>query len=155
MNNTFRRVAALCGLRTSYYVTAALLAIAFLALIPTAYRTASPIYILFSLALLPPLMKAMFFSSEKSQKREPAMAYPLFCKKFHYNYITYQSMSASYLLLFVLLAAWHISYTLVTEVPDFIGRIPMLLGSISLLTRILSVLGYRLYFRFFPLRAMR
>jgi len=155
MNDTFRRVAAFCGLRLSYYTTASLLAIAFLALIPTAYLTPSPLYILLSLALLPSLVKALFFSSETAKKREPALAYPLFCKKFRYNAVAYRSMNISYLLLFILLAAWHISYTSCTGIPAIIRSLPALLGSISLLTRLLGIWGYRVYFRFFPLRAMR
>jgi len=155
MNDTFRKVAALCGLRLSYYTTAAFLTIAFLILVPTAYLTASPLYILLSLALLPSVVKALFFSSETQKKREPAMAYPLFCKKFHYNFIAYRSMSISYLLLFILLAAWHISYTSHTDIPAIIRTLPALIGSLSLLTRIFGVFGYRIYFRFFPLRAMR
>jgi len=155
MNNTFRKVASFCGLRLSYYTTAALLAITFLVLIPTAYISASPLYILLSLAILPSAVKAMFFSSEKYKKKEYALAYPLFCKKYHYTFITYQSMQISHLLLFVLFAAWHISYASQTDAPAFIQSLPLLLGSSSLLTRIFATVGYWLYFRLFPIRAMR
>ena len=155
MNDTFRKVASLCGLRLSYYVTAALLTIAFLCLIPTAYRTASPLYILLSLAVLPSVVKAMFFSNKTAKKKEHALAYPLFCKKYHYDYFTYQSISVSYLLLFILFAAWHISYLSQADIPALLRNLPLLLGSSSLVIRIFAVLGYRLYFRFFPLHAMR
>jgi len=155
MNNTFRKVASFCGLRLSYYTTAALLAITFLVLIPTAYISASPLYILLSLAILPSAVKAMFFSSEKYKKKEYALAYPLFCKKYRYDFIACQSMSVSYLLLFVLFAAWHISCASQTDIPALLQNLPLLLAGSSLLIRILAVLGYRLYFRFFPLHAMR
>ena len=155
MNNTFRKVASFCGLRVSYYTTAALLAIAFLCLIPTAYLTASPLYILLSLAVLPSVIKAMLFSSDKNKKREHSLAYPLFCKKFHYDYVSYRSMSISYLLLFILFGAWHISYASQAEMPALIRNLPLLLGSSSLLIRLLAVSGYWFYFRVFPLRAMR
>lgn len=154
MNDTFRRVAAFCGLRLSYYTAAALLTITFLVLVPTAYLTASPLYILLALALLPSVVKAMFFSSEQ-KKREPAMAYPLFCKKYRYNFVSHRSMNMAYLLLFVLLAAWRISYVSRTDIPSVIRTLPALIGSLSLLTRVLGILAYRAYFRFFPFRAMR
>ena len=154
MNDTFRRVAAFCGLRLSYYTTAVLLIITFLALAPTAYLTASPLYILLALALLPSVIKAMFFSSEQ-KKREPAMAYPLFCKKYRYNLVLYRSMNISYLLLFILLAAWHISYVSHTDIPAVIRTLPSLISSLSLLTRVLGGVAYRIYFRFFTFRAMR
>ncbi len=154
MNYTFQRVAAFCGLRLSYYATAAMVALAFFALILTEYRTASPLYILLTLAVLPSLVKAMFFSDSKKQKREP-LSFPLFCKKFHYDHIIYQSMNLSYLLLFLLFAAWHISYSRSETVPAFIAALPGLIAGLSLLIRILGVFGYRLYFHLFPLKAMR
>lgn len=155
MDKTFRTVAASCGLRLSYYITAALLAITFLVLIPTLYRTVTPLYILLCLAVLPSITKAMFFSDTKNKKREHDMAYPLFCKKYRYTFITYQSMKISHLLLFVLFAAWHISYASQTDAPAFIQSLPLLLGSSSLLIRIFATVGYWLYFRLFPIRAMR
>ncbi len=155
MNNTFRKVASLCGLRLSYYTTAALLAIAFLSLIPTMYRTPSPLYILLSLAVLPSVVKALFFSAPKNKKKEYTLAYPLFCKKYHYDFITYRSLRISYLLIFVLFAAWHISYVTSPDTPAIIRCLPALLGSVSLLVQIFAIWGYRLYFHFFPLHAMR
>ena len=155
MNTTFRKVAAFCGLRLSYYTTAALLAVIFLALIPTAYISASPLYILLTLAVLPSVVKAMFFTEEKNKKKEYAPAYPLFCKKFRYDFIAYKAMNVSYLLLFVLFAAWHISCSSQQDIPALLQNLPVLLACISLLIRIFAVLGYLLYFRFFPLHAMR
>ena len=155
MNQTFRKVAFSCGLRFSYYTTAVLLLITFLCLIPTSYRTPSPLYILLSLAVLPSVIKAMFFSERNAKKKEHAPAYPLFCKKHHYDNISYRSMSISYLLLFVLFAAWHISYISHTNLPAILRNLPVLLGMVSLLVRIFAALGYLLYFHFFPLHAMR
>ena len=155
MNHTIQRVAALCGLRLAYYVTAALLAGSFLLLVPTDFRTASPLYILLCLAVLPSLVEAILFSKVRNKKRENDSSLPLFCKKYHYNNTKYQSMNLAYLLLFILLAAWHISYTTVTELPAFVTSLPMLTAIFSLLTRFLGMLGYRLYFHFFPFKAMR
>lgn len=155
MNHTIQRVAALCGLRLAYYVTAALLTASFLLLAPTNYRTASPLYILLCLAVLPSLMEAMIFSNTKKRKRENDNSLPLFCKKYRYNNTKYQSMNLAYLLLFLLLAVWHISYTAAVELPAYVTSLPMLTAVASLLTRFLGMLGYRLYFRFFPLKAMR
>lgn len=155
MNYTFGRVAAHCGLRLSYYITAALLFIVFVGLALTEnYRTASPLYILLVLAVLPSLLKAIFFSNPKKEKRENDLAFPLFCQKYHYDRIMYKSMNLAYLLLFLLFAAWHISYRLVENIPPVVSALPAALAALSLLIRVLGVIGYRLYFHLFPLRAM-
>lgn len=154
MDYTFSRVAALCGLRLSYYITAALLGISFLLLVPTEFRTPSPLYILLALAVLPSLTKTLFYSSSQKEKRENTTAFPLFCKKYKYDFIRYKSMNISYFLLFVLLSAWIISYNQNTA-SAYVRYIPVLITCISLITRILGVTGYRLYFHLFPLRAMR
>jgi len=153
MNYTFSRVAAFCGLRLSYYITAALLIIAFLSLAPTEYLTATPLYILLTMVVLPSIVEAMFFSKHK-EKRENDSSFPLFCKKYHYNEIKFKSMKIAYLLLFILLAAWHISYTGHMTTPAFIRTLPAILAATALLLRILITLGYRLYFHFFPFKAV-
>ena len=155
MNYTFHRVAAFCSLRLSYYSTIALLALSFLCLALTEYRTASPLYILLTLAVMPGLLKAMFFSGPKKETEEKPLAFPLFCKKYQYNLTSYKSMNLAYLLLFVLLAAWQISYSLVEDFPGIVTGLPALISVISLLIRILAFVGYHLYFRLFPLKAMR
>ena len=154
MNYTFQRVAALCGLRLSYYVTAALLGLSFLGLVVTDYKTPSPLYILLSLAVLPSLLEAMFFSGQKAEKRENDLSFPLFCKKYRYSSIRYKSMNLAYLLLFILLTAWHISYATSTDLPDFVTHLPVLTAALSLLTRLFGIISYRIYFHFFPLKAM-
>ena len=63
-------------------------------------------------------------------------------------------MNFTYTLLFVLFAAWHFSYSLATELPVFISMLPASTAAASLLVRILGVIGYRLYFHLFPLKAM-
>ena len=155
MNNTFFRVASLCGLRLSYYITAGLLTLTFLVLVPTNYRTASPLYILLMLAVLPSLMKALFFDKQTNTKNEVLSDYPLFCQKYRYNTVQYKSMNIAYPLIFILLAAWHISYFSLPDRQSFIMLIPSLIAGFSLLIRILGTLGYRLYFYLFPLKAMR
>lgn len=156
MNYTFSRVAAFCGLRLSYYSTAALLTIIFLLLIPTEYQTPTPVYILFTMALLPSITEAMFFSNRKEKRENPE--FPLFCKKYKYDQIKFSSMKIAYVLLFVLLGAWHISYinftTDYTMLSVFIPKLPSVLAITSLLVRILGTLGYRLYFQLFPFKAM-
>ena len=152
MNYTFSRVASHCGLRLSYYITAALLAITFLVLVFTQYITASPLYILLCLAVLPSLLKSMLYS--KATKRENELTFPLFCQKYHYNTEMYKAMNLSYLLILILFVAWHLSYRPGTNLPELITRLPSLLASVSLLVRLLGVTGYRLYFHLFPLKAM-
>ncbi len=154
MNYTFGRVAAHCGLRLSYYTTTALLCIIFFILTMTVYRTPSPLYILLVAAVSPSIIKSIFFYNGKQQKRENALAFPLFCKKYKYDAVLYQSMNISYLLLFVMLAAWQFSYTRSSNLPAFICKLPLLLATISLCIRIMATIGYRLYFRLFPLKAM-
>jgi len=154
MNYTFSRVASLCGLRLSYYSTAAMLAISFLALALTEYRTASPLYILLTMAVLPSIMKTLFFSSAHKEKRESALAFPLFCKKYNYSTVLSKTMNISYLFLFILLSAWMLSYSKSTA-PFLVRRLPVLITGFSLLIRILGVIGYRLYFHLFPTKAMR
>lgn len=153
MNYTFHRVAAFCGLRLSYYITAALLALSFLALVATEYRTPSPLYILLTVAILPTLIRSVFFTG-KIEKREN-LEFPLFCKKYRYDPVAYKSMNLAYLLLFILLAAWHISYHSAETLPVFITALPALIAAVSLLTRILAIAGFRFYFHWFPLKAMR
>ena len=166
MNYTFQRVAAFCGLRLSYYITAALLALAFLVLAFTNYRTATPLYILLTLAVLPSILRSLLSSGinpdtspsagkKKEEKRENGLAFPLFCEKYKYNLISYRAMNIAYLLLFLLFAAWHISYGSAETMPFLVTGLPALIATLCLLIRILGVLCYRLYFRFFPLRAMR
>jgi len=154
MASTIQRVAAFCGLRLSYYITAGLLTLIFLVLVLTEYRTATPLYILLMLAVLPSVIRTTFFSGKKEEKRENDLAFPLFREKYHYSLMLHKSMNIAYLLLFVLFAAWHISYTH-TDTAKIITVLPVLTASASLLTRLFGVIGYRLYFHFFPLKAMR
>jgi len=154
MNHTFGQVAAHCGLRLSYYITTALLCISFFILVITSYRTPTPLYILLVAAVAPSVIKALLTGNKKQQKRENAVAFPLFCKKYKYDAVLYQSMNISYLLLFILFAAWQISYSRSTSLPVLIYRLPVLLAAISLCIRILGTIGYLLYFRLFPLKAM-
>ena len=153
MNYTFSRVAAFCGLRLSYYSTAALLTFIFLLLIPTEYRTPTPVYILFTMALLPSVIEAMLFSNCK-EKRENGLAFPLFRKKYKYNWVKFSSMKIAYVLLFVLLAAWHISFINYTMTSALIPKLPVILAVTALLLRILGTVGYLLYFRLFTFKAM-
>ena len=156
MNTTFHRVAAHCGLRLSYYTIALLLTISFLALLLTEYRTPSPLYILLMLAVLPALMQAMFFpESKKSKRMKTPEAFPLFCKKYRYHTIQYKAMCIAYFLVFILLAAWHISYRVYSTAPVLITMLPAAIAGISLLVRILGFTCYLLYFHFFPLKAMK
>ena len=155
MNYTFQRVASLCGLRLSFYVTAALLAATFFILVFTTYRTASPLYILLTLALMPSLLRSMLFSgTTEKEKRENTLAFPLFCKKYRYDSASYKAMNLAYLLIFILLAAWHVSYRNFSGDPVYLTALPMGTAVISLLTRLLGTLGYRIYFHRFPLKAM-
>ena len=157
INYTFQRVAALCGLRLAYYITAATLAIEFISMSVTKYRTPSPLYILLVLAVLPSLLQTMLFSSQKQKnaKRENPLPFPLFCKKYRYDANSHKAVNLAYFLLFLLFAAWHISYALSTGFPLLIRILPTATAFLSLVTRLLGTLLYRLYFLLFPFKAMR
>ncbi len=152
MQHTFRQVAAFCGLRLSYYTTAALLAIVFFILLFTDYITATPLYILVAAVLLPGIIKSMFFADSK--KRRNDMAFPLFCKKYHYNFLSSRALNISCFLLFILFAAWHISYRFTEEIPFGVTQLPLWMTAASLLLRLVGTLSYYLYFRLFPWKAM-
>lgn len=157
INYTFQRVAALCGLRLSYYVTAAALIFSFLFLTLLEYRTGSPLYILLFLALLPSLVHTILFSSEKqkNEKRENSLSFPLFCKKYRYQSSFHQAMKIAYFFIFLLLAAWHISCSSDTELPELLRMLPAGIAALSLITRVFGTIGYRIYFHTFPFKAMR
>lgn len=156
MSYTFARVAAHCGLRLSYYITAAFVGMTFLYFVLTEYRTATPTYILFVMLLVPSLTKSFFFSNQSKNKKENALAFPLFCKKYGFDPITYKSLRISYLLIFILFAAWQFSCLSFADSVSACPRyLPSGLAMTSLLIRLLGTLCYRLYFHFFPLRAMR
>lgn len=154
MKHTFRQVAALCGLRLSCYCTVAFLFLTFLFLVPTRYRTPTPLYIILVLALFPSLLKSMFSNESSKKERDNTLVFPLFCKKYRYDRAMYCSMNLAYLLSFLLFAAWQFSYHRQQELPDFLRCLPSLLCAVSLLIRFLGVVGYRLYFHLFPVRAM-
>jgi hypothetical protein len=120
----------------------------------TSYRTPSPLYILLVALVAPSIVKALLHGTKKQQKRENTVAFPLFCKKYKYDAVLYQSMNISYLLLFILFAAWQLSYSHSKNLPALIYRLPALLAAASLCIRILGTVGYRLYFRLFPVKAM-
>ncbi|MBP3610483.1 MAG: hypothetical protein J6J42_09130 [Lachnospiraceae bacterium] len=157
MNYTFQRVSSFCGLRLSYYTTAVLLAVIFLLLAATRYKTASPLYILLVLAVLPSLLQSMLFpdNQKKKEKRENELPFPLFCKKYHYNTRSYKAMNLAYFFIFLLFAAWYMSYSLATGIPYLVRLLPVICALLCLAVRMLGTLGYRLYFHLFPLKAMR
>lgn len=160
MNFLFRRVAAYRGLVLSGYIIALLLAAAYLGLILTDYKTPSPLYLLFFSSVLPYLIRTLLEQKEEQRrflkKEEQAQPlFPLFCKKYKFSSLRLTAASISYLIIFILLAAWRFSYVQIPDCPGFISSIPVFIAITGLCTRILFTLGYRYYFTHFPLRAMR
>ncbi len=156
-NYIFRKVAALCGLRISLYITLTLLIISFLALILTGYRTASPLYILIFGAILPEWIQMVIFpeTDKKKEKRENKLPFPLFCQKYHYTTKRHKSTNLACLVLFFMLAAWHISYMNNSSLPSIVRALPSLIAVINLITRLFATITYQIYFTYFPLKAMR
>ena len=153
-NYIFRKVAALCGLRISLYITLVLLTISFLGLIFSGYRTTSPLYILIFGAILPEWIQMVVFP-DSDKKKEPKLPFPLFCKKYHYSLKRHKAMNLACLIVFIMLGAWHISYWNNTSLPAFVTALPSLIAIINLVTRLLITIAYHIYFTYFPLKAMR
>ena len=153
----FQKVAALCGLRISLYITIALLILSFLVLNFTGYRTASPFYITVFAAILPEWIQMVVFPEDnnKKEKREPKLPFPLFCQKYNYTTKRHKSTSLACLVLFFMLGAWHISYMNHTSLPKIITVIPSSIAIINLITRLFTTIAYQIYFTHFPFKAMR
>ena len=96
-NYIFRKVAGLCALRISRYITLVLLIMSFLILNLTGYRTASPFYILVFTTILPEWIQMVVFPEEhnKKEKKESKLPFPLFCKKYSYTIRYHKSMNLS------------------------------------------------------------
>lgn len=156
-NYIFRKVAALCGLQISFYITLTLLILSFLGLILAGYRTASPLYILIFAAILPEWIQMVVFpkSDKKKEKRENGLPFPLFCKKYHYTIKRHKSMNLACLVLFLMLGAWHISYINSTSLPAIVTALPSFIAILNLITRLFATIIYQIYFTYFPLKAMR
>lgn len=156
-NHIFRKVAILCGLRISLYITLVLLILAFLVLNFTGYRTASPFYILVFATILPEWIQMVVFPehTNKKDKREPKLPFPLFCQKYRYTIRYHKSMNLASIVLFLMLGAWHISYYNNSTLPTIVMIVPLSIASINLVTRLLTTIIYQIYFTYFPLKAMR
>ena len=156
-NYIFRKVAALCGLRISLYITLVLLILSFLVLNFTGYRTASPFYIIVFATILPEWIQMVVFPepNNKKEKRENKLPFPLFCKKYRYTIRYHKAMNLTNIILFLMLGAWHISYHNTNTLPTLVTIIPLSIAIINLLTRLLTNIIYQFYFTYFPLKAMR
>ena len=153
----FQKVAALCGLRISLYITIVLLILSFLVLNFSGYRTASPFYIIIFAAILPEWIQMVVFPEpdNKKEKRENKLPFPLFCKKYRYTIRYHKAMNLTNIILFLMLGAWHISYHNTNTLPTLVTIIPLSIAIINLLTRLLTNIIYQFYFTYFPLKAMR
>ena len=149
----FQKVAALCGLRISLYITITLLILSFLVLNFTGYRTASPFYIIVFAAILPEWIQMVVFP-ENTKKKEK-LPFPLFCEKYRYTTRFHKSMNLASIILFLMLGAWHISYHINNTLPIIITMIPLSIAIINIMIRLFTTIIYQIYFIYFPLKAMR
>ncbi|MGN0505270.1 MAG: hypothetical protein ACI4FZ_01840 [Lachnospiraceae bacterium] len=158
MELLFHRVAAYRGLILSGYVLSCLLALSFLVLVFTEYKTPAPLYLLFLYSVLPYLLRTLLTQSSNGthQKKEETVCdiFPLFCQKYHYSALRHTAAGISYLIAFFLLCAWSFSYVLHPGKPVLVSRIPICIAAVSLLVRLSCTVCYRIYFRRNPLRAM-
>lgn len=156
MELLFLRVAAYRGLVLSGYVLSVLLALSFLCLLLTEYKTPSPFYLLFLYSVLPYLIRTLLEQKSANQKKEEdSRLFPLFCHKYHYSKLRHTAASISYLVAFFLLGAWHFSYAFHSGTPVLICRLPACIAAVSLFVRLAATICYRIYFRRNPLGAMR
>lgn len=155
MELLFLRVAAYRGLILSGYVLSVLLALSFLCLLFTEYKTPSPLYLLFLYSVLPYLIRTLLEQRAAKQKKEEECLFPLFCHKYHYSKLRHTAASISYLTAFFLLGAWHFSYAFHSGAPTLLCRLPACIAAVSLFVRLAATVGYRIYFRRNPLAAMR
>ena len=153
----FQKIATLCGLRISLYITLALLILSFLVLNFTGYRTASPLYIIVFAAILPEWIQMVVFpkTENKKGKREDKLPFPLFCQKYRYTIRYHKSMNLASIILFLMLGAWHISYYNSNTLPTIVMIIPLSIAIINIITRLFTTIIYQIYFTHFPLKAMR
>lgn len=151
----FRRVAAYRGIILSFYLLALLLAVSYLGLLLTDYKTPSPLYLLFLLSVLPYLLRTLMEQKRKQKEEHASALLPLFCKKYKFSSLRLASAGLSYLIVFFLLAAWRFSYVQNPGCPAGIRNIPVMIAAVSLCSRVLFTAGYRYYFTHFTLRAMR
>lgn len=155
MELLFHRVAAYRGLVLSGYVLSVLLALSFLCLLLTEYKTPSPFYLLFLYSVLPYLIRTLLEQKAAKQKKEEKNLFPLFCHKYRYSKLRHTAASISYLIAFFLLGAWHFSYAFRSGTPAFLCRLPDCIAAVSLFVRLAATICYRIYFRRNPLGAMR
>ena len=157
-NNTnhyiFQKVATLCGLRISLYITIALLILSFLILNFSGYRTASPFYITVFAAILPEWIHMVVFP-ENNNTKEKKLPFPLFCKKYRYTTRYHKAMNLASIVLFLMLGAWHIAYYNNNTLPTIVMIVPISIAIINLVTRLFTTIIYQIYFIYFPLKAMR
>ena len=156
-NYIFQKVAGLCALRISRYITLVLLIMSFLILNFTGYRTASPFYILVFTTILPEWIQMVVFPEKhnKKEEKESKLPFPLFCKKYRYSIRYHKSMNLANFVLFLMLGAWHISYYSNNTLPTIVTVIPISIAIINLFTRLLINIIYQIYFTYFPFKAMR
>ena len=153
--NIVSRVASFCGLRLSLWITAGILFLLFVVLSLSGYRTATPLYILLTCLLLPSLIHgAAFGQDNKKKEQERALPLPLFRKKYQYNSTKHICANISYLIVVLMFAVWHISCQGMDS-PAFFTRIPISIALFSLFLRLIITISYRIYFQYFPLKAMR
>lgn len=155
MDLLFYHVAAYRGLTLSGYALSALLALSFLCLLLTEYKTPSPLYLLFLYSVLPYLLRTLLEQRNSSRQKREDCLFPLFCRKYHYSGLRHTAASLSYLIAFFMLGAWHLSYVFHPGKPVFVCRLPACIAAVSLLVRLIATICYRIYFRKNPLRAMR
>jgi len=152
--NIVSQVAAYCSLRISLFATAGILSLLFLYLALNGYRTGTPLYILLTCLLLPSLIHgAAFGQNNKKENRDHTLPLPLFRKKYQYSSTKHICANISYLIVILMFAAWHLSFR-GKDVPDFIASMPSVIAILSFFLRIAATVGYRLYFHFFPIKAM-
>lgn len=153
LSQELNRLAAYRGLMLSYRSLQLLLIAAFLVLALTEQASLSPLYIVLVLALLPLPLESVFRS--RAKKRENDASFPLLSQKYRYTPERHAAYRIVCLIGFLMLLAWRLNYVLFPIGTDWVMLLPILLCAGALCLRIGITLFYRIYFRLFPLRALK
>lgn len=118
--------------------------------------TASPLYILLFLILLPNILSfAAKDYGEKSQSKllqniinEQPFLLGTLKKKYKYTKLHYTSNSISYLISIILIGLWQYSFNTQYYLPDYIKYIPAITIASGLAVRLVGIVFYQLKFRY-------
>lgn len=159
LNLCLNRLASYRGVVLSCRSLAVMLIVSFLVLAFGSGKTLAPLYIVLTLGLLPPFLSSVISASKRYQNKYgdelSKPLFPLLQRKYNFSELRFLSLNLTYIIILLLLLTWRIHYILFPSTSVFLCYLPVFIIGISLLLRILCTVGYLIYFRLFPLHAIR